>query len=561
MAVVEISRIQVRRGQENQTGVPTLAGGEFGWAADTEHLYIGLRRDDGGARDANVRILTENDLFNVVTTADLGYTYRGDTSPAITAPSFGGVPFERPINKKNDDIVSITDFGVSGVGGDEVVSALMQVAIDNLFLDPLKTTSDYGKNSAKVLHLPAGVYNIDTTIFIPKHTTIVGEGPDKTIINLISNVSHVFQTIDADPDNVNEPGRTTFDNLAFGGINSGGSQPTDIYIEGLTIRYDSSLTNTSTSLSLMSLDCADNSVIRNVKFLGNRAQGGQTTSTYVGIDIRCYGGDTVSASNILIDECEFTGLRNSIQSNYDVYYTTIQNSRFYNSLYGIIFNNPKNSQADTGPKYATIDNNLFKNIELEAIYAGDGTSDTNHVSSNNKFYNVGNLGQSELVATAPVINYKTTGNRTVNDYFDRFYKRNNGIAEDFYYQPLVQGPTILELPVLRASLNDNALNRILRLPTSFDAQQIIIKYNIFAASYDPVTKIPTASVDRMGTLRITLQTGNIVDDYSFNVDPGLVIWSMYVDYGKGRFDIQCTYTPPAGYTNGASMNIHPIIML
>ena len=66
MAVIEISRIQVRRGQENQTGVPILAGGEFGWAADTEHLYIGLRREDGGARDANVRVLTENDLFDLI---------------------------------------------------------------------------------------------------------------------------------------------------------------------------------------------------------------------------------------------------------------------------------------------------------------------------------------------------------------------------------------------------------------------------------------------------------------------------------------------------------------
>ena len=74
MAVIEISRIQVRRGQENQTGIPTLAGGEFAWAADTEHLYIGLRREDGGARDANVRILTENDAINVFTTVDAAYT-------------------------------------------------------------------------------------------------------------------------------------------------------------------------------------------------------------------------------------------------------------------------------------------------------------------------------------------------------------------------------------------------------------------------------------------------------------------------------------------------------
>ncbi len=64
MAIIEIAKIQVRRGQENQTGVPILDGGEFAWAADTENLYIGLRREDGGSRDANIRVLTENDLRN-----------------------------------------------------------------------------------------------------------------------------------------------------------------------------------------------------------------------------------------------------------------------------------------------------------------------------------------------------------------------------------------------------------------------------------------------------------------------------------------------------------------
>lgn len=44
MAVIEIAKIQVRRGQEQQTGVPPLAGGEFAWAADTENLYIGLKK-------------------------------------------------------------------------------------------------------------------------------------------------------------------------------------------------------------------------------------------------------------------------------------------------------------------------------------------------------------------------------------------------------------------------------------------------------------------------------------------------------------------------------------
>ena len=95
MPIIEIARIQVRRGQENQTGVPTLAGGEFGWAADTEHLYIGLRREDGGSRDENVRILTENDLdnfFDSVVTNNSAYIYRENS--LITADQFG-VEYER----------------------------------------------------------------------------------------------------------------------------------------------------------------------------------------------------------------------------------------------------------------------------------------------------------------------------------------------------------------------------------------------------------------------------------------------------------------------------------
>ena len=39
MAVIQISKVQVRRGlQEN---LPTLSSGEFGWSVDQRRLYIG----------------------------------------------------------------------------------------------------------------------------------------------------------------------------------------------------------------------------------------------------------------------------------------------------------------------------------------------------------------------------------------------------------------------------------------------------------------------------------------------------------------------------------------
>jgi hypothetical protein len=62
MAILEVARIQIRRGQEIQNKVPKLEPGEFAWAQDTENLYIGKRIAEGAADDENTRILTEKDF-------------------------------------------------------------------------------------------------------------------------------------------------------------------------------------------------------------------------------------------------------------------------------------------------------------------------------------------------------------------------------------------------------------------------------------------------------------------------------------------------------------------
>ena len=62
MAVVQISKIQVRRGQKNQgTGIPQLASGEFGWAVDAQELYIGNGAvSEGAPAVGNTQILTDH---------------------------------------------------------------------------------------------------------------------------------------------------------------------------------------------------------------------------------------------------------------------------------------------------------------------------------------------------------------------------------------------------------------------------------------------------------------------------------------------------------------------
>lgn len=533
MAVLEISRIQVRRGQENQTGVPTLAGGEFGWAADTENLYIGLRREDGGARDANVRILTENDLFTVITTLDLGYTYRSDTNPAITAATYSGVAYQRPVQKKLDDFVNVKDFGVKGTGGADVDSALIQVAVDNLFLDPLKTTSDYGELSAKVLYFPAGIYNIDTPIFVPRYTTIIGEGIGKTIINLISNDSHAFQTIDSDPDNA-YPDRSTFDH---NGIGTGITQPNYFHIEGMTIQY-STTTDVTNCLELLSLDCSENAIIRNVRFAGNHQVGDSSTSTYGAINIRGYNGELASSKNTLIDKCEFDGLLYCIGSNYDIVNPVIQNSTFINSKIGVLFNYPeKDSSADVGPRNAKILNNNFENLEYQGIYVGanDSIYGTNHISMNNRFYNCGNLGLGRATTTgSPIITYLSDGNLTINDWFDRQEYQQQNITSTQVYLPLVKGKAIIEgSGVSTVTVLHNTITKILRFPITEEPQKVVINYSCY------VDSLPDINF-RTGKVTATIPRGtnpdysNIIDEFTLNADfnesTGETInWTMFAN--------------------------------
>ena len=533
MAVVEISKIQVRRGQENQTGIPALAGGEFGWAADTENLYIGLRREDGGARDANVRILTENDLlvsnniFNSPAVAD--YTYRDDTDPPITADPNTGIAVVRDINRKLDEFVSIKDFGIIGHAGDAIESELIQNAIDHLFLDPLKATTNYGTYTAKVLYFPTGVYNIDQPILVPAYTTIVGDGIGKTIINLKATNSHAFQTIDADVNDIYTE-RVTFDT---GNMSSGPGQPNYLHIQGLTIQY-SPTTSVEGCLPLISLDCSENAVFRDVRFAGNHSMGDSIDIGHSGISIRGYAGGeslTVSSNNTLIDNCEFDGLYHCVISNYDIVNPIVQNSQLYNSVRGITFNDEIDFEATTGPRGARILNNRFVQIDQQAIYvgysAGNYSSDT--VSMNNRFYNVGNLGYGRTSTTGTSVLYLNNGDITVNDWFERQEYQNQNVGTPINYRATIDGRATINTPVVKTAVLSAGTNIIFRLPITGLSQHLTIDYNITQGGPGAYT------IDRIGNLKICLQPGdtpnntNIVDDYTYNLGEGAITWTITVD--------------------------------
>jgi hypothetical protein len=553
MAVIEIARIQVRRGQENQTGIPQLAGGEFAWAEDTENLYIGLKREDGGARDANVRVLTENDLrlfssFVSSTSLNANYTWELNSSDTVTStdpvPDYTNRTI-RTAQDKLDDFVSIADFGVVTTSSTAVdCTTAIQKAVDHLFLNMdiddgtvFDTSGDLRYN--KKLYIPAGHYRISDTIYIPKNTVIVGEGIDKTIIENVGLGSGIFQTVDwknrqATLDKDGNPALRgslgKFDPLTDSSANTiqGTGQPANIHIEGMTLMYSTS-TALTPHLSLLSLDCVDHGVVRNVKFQGHHSYVTPADEDYTGIDIRGYSA--VTSENILIDNCQFTGLYYCVKSNWDTNHIIIQNNSFKYSAYGVAFLSEYNSLALTGPTYSRVERNKFEEIEYQGFLVGTSATGAPayNVSQNNSYIRVGNYGRATESYTdgTSVIRFETAGNSSVNDFFNRqkWHDETRG-ATDTYY-PLIEGRTTVDLnSVSTSTLIANTSTALIRLPITGYPQHLDIKYRASSGN---------GAINRFGNLKILVRGGTtpanvkIYDEYNSSPSDGGLYWSVTVE--------------------------------
>jgi hypothetical protein len=392
--------------------------------------------------------------------------------------------------------------------------------------------SPEGRHHGKKLYFPAGIYNLTATIYIPRYTTIVGEGIDKTIFNISTTGTHVFQTCDYSS-NGGGTGYVHFDNTTT--INSL-TQPKGVYLEDMTLRYAPDFTDLDNSLSLLSLDCANDAVIKRVKFKGIHTPNDLADANYSGIDIRGFG--EVTSENVLIDNCIFEGLHSCVKSNYDIISPTIKNSEFYDSVRGVNFNAPKDLGAVIGPRYARINNNRFENIEEQGIYAGINGSSTGtfHISQNNTFVNVGNYfnqwGERSSTGTA-VISFLSEKNSSIDDYFDRYHFQQAETGTTVTYNAIVDGRTSVDNTfVSTATIFAEASTKVIRLPITEYSQQIVVKYNVFTPDI----------TDRMGTLTVLVRPSNdpdfiVTDDYTYNTGDGGISWSVNVDSGYRYLEI------------------------
>lgn len=495
MAVVQISRIQVRRGQKNQgTGLPQLASGELGWAVDTQELFIGNGAvSEGSPYVGNTKLLSEHDnLFDFANT----YTYKKDLN--IQTGSAVNSPVLRTLQDRLDDRVSIRAFGVSGDGSD--VTQSVQNAIDQLFLNP----ANKGQSQARVvLHFEAGTYTLSDTLYLPPYCTIQGAGPDKTIF--VSGNFAAFKTVnDTSIPNTPAPDSTSTT------IN----QARNINLDGFTIQ--------STGGSGIILQSCKDSTFTNINIIGSYSLGDAVDGTINGIELTALS-TTVNTGRNKFKNVNVQGFVTAVKSNNDIIDNAWQDCEFRTLWQGFAFGIDTILGVDgqlTGPINNVIQTCKFDSIYQSAIKIVAGKENQ---SIDNKFYRIGNEAGTDINVAHPIIDFTNSYNSSKGDWFERtdILANNRTPAwalDDTYvewpqiqYVPEVQGPVITSLDYTH-SLSVGQLNeftKLFKLPAD----------GIRALEVDYLYKSAIIQAYRSGKLTIIVDPVNdtyqLSDDFDF----------------------------------------------
>lgn len=296
MAIVQISRIQVRRGLNEN--LPQLTAGEIGWSTDTQQLYIGngeVGTPDYAPSTGHTQILTEHsDFFSFINTYVFKGTEAGYTSvTGVTALS----PIARSLQNKLDEMISVRDFGAKGDGVTDDTAAI-QRAVQQIYVSGLEANVP---SLRRTLKIPAGNYLITSTILIPPGALIIGDGKNNTIITNANGT--VFSTADS-----------LYQTAGLLGSNSA-QLPNNISIRDLEL-----VTTTGGTSPVFTVDSGTDLTFRGVYF-----KAGATTTNLVNIL------STVNPTyNLTLDDCTFDGGVNGIGGTGAATSVDIINSTFTN---------------------------------------------------------------------------------------------------------------------------------------------------------------------------------------------------------------------------------------
>ena len=469
MAVVQISKIQVRRGQKNSnSGIPQLSSAEFAWAVDSQELFIGNGSvAEGAPYVGNTKILTEHDnLFELLSSYQFGF---GD--PAITQ----SVP--RNLQTKLDEYVSVTDFGAVGDGSTDCVAAFT-AAFDELYIR--NTDIKY----KKVLIIPNGEYLFLSDLIIPSDVIIQGETQLGSILNIGSNnIRFVTNT-----------GLEVTDPLF-----TSANRPQNIKISNLTVlRTSGQVTFTGVA----------NSIIENVKFKGEYQFG--NTITLISEPSAVFWENNVSGirvDNLLFVNCFFESNGISVKCNQTALFDTnikFDNTKFFESDTAIYVNGFPNQ----GTRWQVVDCE-FEEIANQAFRSTYGQGTLIHRSKFKKVGNTTNLssipndfmvyfGESlgNVVADCTSDRQRDAGitNTNLTAYYSEVYNSDKTNFVDRIYSPIYVFNAFTPLAVLSAQNKFITINYTLRLGAHIRHGQLSISVgqDIAGTELDDLLELNTA---------------------------------------------------------------------
>lgn len=404
MAVVQISRIQIRRGRaKSGTGFPQLASGELGWALDTQELYIGSGSvAEGSPAVGNTKILTQNDLSAQGNLLNLlEHVYKAN-DPSIITGSSANNPITRFVQDRLDDRVTTTDFGTIGDDSNDDTIPL-QRAIDQLFLNPVSKASNETIDGVKtriILEIPAGTYYITDSLYIPSYATLVGAGSDKTIIHYSGSSAAIKFINDS----------STIGNPSTISSTLGNTQPRSIALKGITITTD-----TDDQICLQ-LDAVKDSVFDDLKIEGGWYGLSNSGSRGISLDVV---SDIVTCENNTFKNISINGFSIGIYSKKDIRNNIFDNININNATRGVSLGDGAN-ESDPGQKYGPRNNMFsnctFTNVKQQGVYVDVGTNNT---ITDCNFEYVGNDGGDHTTIEFPQIYFGRTGNISKNIRSDR----------------------------------------------------------------------------------------------------------------------------------------------
>jgi len=493
VAVVSISKIQIRRGQKNVgSGLPQLASGELGWAIDTQEIFIGNGSvAEGAPAVGNTKILTEKD--NIFTLAN-AYTYDAESGNTVTGPDSSS-PVKRSLQERLDDRVSVRSFGTRGDGaGDD--SEALQRAIDQLFLNPATKSQAF---SRVILHLEPGTYAISQTIFVPPYANIVGAGSEKTVITVTGN-QPAFKTVNG----FSEPGSPENFDPGEGDQTSFDNQARYIRLEGITIEHN----NQSPAVVLQ--NCRE-SVFRDIKVTGTWSPGDSLDTEWTAWQLNS-SSNVVETRHNLFENCRVEGYCVAVTSDWDINNCTWSNFSVSTAMFGFRLGSDISSLGapgqTTGPSQNTIENSVFENINRQAILIENGKENT---SSQNRFTNVGNNQGTEKQPVYSVIKFGNPSNSSSGDWFARTVALTRGSnLNQVPYIPEIEGSAFYRLDHEQSQTFGKLQGvKLFRLPKA-DCQSYEIDYVMTGLAYQ---------FTRSGTMHVTVDTRvdevEIADDYNY----------------------------------------------